>query len=72
MRFRTGVLFAAGLTLWGCGPPEIVPMTPPGVSAPRVVNEDEEAQAIGERKAQGAIAPPTPPPASKSDTAKPQ
>ena len=50
-------LIAAGLlTTWGCGPPEITQALPPGME-PMIeeVPEGQEAQALGEQQAMGAI-----------------
>ncbi|MEO6807918.1 MAG: FKBP-type peptidyl-prolyl cis-trans isomerase [Isosphaeraceae bacterium] len=47
----TGVALAAlGLAVWGCGPPEVAPVAPPGIELSRItVHGDEEAaEAIGE------------------------
>lgn len=49
--YLTGVALAAlGLAVWGCGPPEVAPVAPPGVELSRItVHDDEEAaEAIGE------------------------
>ena len=48
-------LLGLGWMLGGCGPAEIVPMTPPGVPYQRVVTDTMDAE--GESKARGTIAP---------------
>lgn len=55
---RLGILGVLGLATWGCGPPVIVPMTPPGVSLPRVVPADP-AESLGESRSARAAAPAT-------------
>ena len=54
MRSRKGrALAALGLAVAGCGPPEIVPMTPPGVPYRRIAAEGMEAE--GEQRNKGVI-----------------
>lgn len=53
MRRRLGILSVLGLTVWGCGPPEIAPMTPPGVAFPRAT--EEAAEALGETMSRGNV-----------------
>ena len=56
MRSRNAVaLGVLGLTIAGCGPAEIVPMTPPGVAYRRVLSEGMDAE--GEQRNRAAIRP---------------
>lgn len=56
MRLRLGFAGLVCLASWGCNePPEIGPMTPPGVTFPRVV--DEGSEALGEKLSQGTVQP---------------
>lgn len=74
----TGVALAAlGLAVWGCGPPEVAPVAPPGIELSRItVHDDEEAaEAIGETaqlQHAGPAEPPEPgrdsPPTAKGET----
>lgn len=51
--------------VWGCGPPEIMPATPPGIQLTRVtVAEGEAAEALGEAAALGTVQQPTAAPAA--------
>jgi hypothetical protein len=62
-RRRLGMLALLGLSTWGCGPAEIVPMTPPGVPYHRVVAEGMEAE--GESKNRSGVRPTTAPDGTK-------
>jgi hypothetical protein len=52
---RLGYLSVVGFLALGCSPPEVAPMTPPGVTFPRV--QEEGAEALGEKLSQGTIQP---------------
>jgi len=52
---RLGYLSVVGFLALGCSPPEVAPMTPPGVAFPRV--QDEGSEALGEKLSQGTIQP---------------
>lgn len=54
-------LVAVGLATWGCGPPEVTQALPPGAVARQEIPEDQQAQALGEQQAMGAIQQPTGP-----------
>lgn len=56
MRHRNAIALGLfGLGFIGCGPAEIVPMTPPGVAYKKVVGEGMEAE--GEQRNKGTIRP---------------
>ncbi len=45
MRRRLGslsILSILGLATWGCGPPQVIPMTPPGVTYKKVEKDKME------------------------------
>lgn len=63
-RRRFGMLALLGLSAWGCGPAEMVPMTPPGVPYHRVITDTMDAE--GESKNHG-----TPRNATAPDGTKP-
>ena len=52
-RMRLAMLGLLGLSAWGCGPAEFVPMTPPGVPLQRVSTDTMEAE--GESKIRGGV-----------------
>ncbi len=52
---RLGYLSFFGFVIAGCSPPEVAPMTPPGVAFPRT--QDEGAEALGEKLSQGTVQP---------------
>lgn len=54
-RRRWGTLAILGLSITGCGKPEIVPMTPPGVAYRKVSTDVMEAE--GEERTRGASRP---------------
>lgn len=58
MSFWKRAAVGTALAAWGCGPPEIVPVAPPGLESGREVPEKEEdaAQAIGEARTNAALA----------------
>ena len=47
------ILSVLGLAIWGCGPPQVVPMTPPGMTYQRVATDVMEAQ--GEVQSRGSV-----------------
>jgi peptidylprolyl isomerase len=66
MRLRDWAAAAvAAVAAWGCGPPEMVPVMPPGIEVrqitPEKIPEDEAAQALGEARGTTpeTVAPPT-------------
>lgn len=44
-----------GALVWGCGPPEVVPVVMPGSRQIPVIPEGEAAEALGEQMAQGTV-----------------
>ena len=52
-RRRFGMLALLGLSAWGCGPAEMVPMTPPGVAYRPATTDTMDAE--GESKNRGAV-----------------
>ena len=50
---RLGMLALLGLSAWGCGPAEMVPMTPPGVLFRPVSTDTMDAE--GESKNRGTV-----------------
>lgn len=50
---------ALSLFVWGCGPPEMVPVVLPGSKRIVVIPEHEQGVALGEQMQRGAIQPPT-------------
>lgn len=60
-----------GLGVWGCGPPEIVPVVMPGSKPLVVIPESEQAEALGEQQARGTVQPPTQGGASSIPLAEP-
>ena len=54
-RRRLGALAALSLAIGGCGKPEIVPMTPPGVAFRKMSSDTMEAE--GEERSRGANRP---------------
>ncbi len=54
-------LLVLGFAVWGCGPPEVVEVVLPGTKPEIVIPEGEQAEALGEQAAMGAVQPPTPP-----------
>lgn len=59
MTKRNWVLGVLGLSIWGCGPPQIVQTVPPGTELHRAVREGDEGDALGEQGAHGEIQAPT-------------
>jgi hypothetical protein len=71
-RRRLRVMAALAITIGGCGPAEIVPMTPPGIPLRKMAGEGMESE--GEERSRGATRPvnQTPegsPPATKAGPA---
>ena len=62
-RRRLGMLALLGLSAWGCGPADIVPMTPPGVAYRRPTTEGMDAE--GESKNRANIRPSSAPDGTK-------
>jgi FKBP-type peptidyl-prolyl cis-trans isomerase len=55
MKFRTALVGLSLSLAWGCGQPDIIPATPPGVELPRIeLTESEQAVANGEGGMPGA------------------
>ncbi len=52
-RRRFGMLALLGLSTWGCGPAEMVPMTPPGVTFRPASTDTMDAE--GESKNRGSV-----------------
>lgn len=56
MRGRAGWLCVLGLATWGCGPPQVVPMLPPGyVAPPAATPESGGMEAEGEVRSRGVM-----------------
>ena len=58
MRRWLGILCVGGLAGLGCEKPEMIPMTPPGISPMRTMANEEAAEAVGEQNSRGVV--PTP------------
>ena len=54
-RRRLRVMAALAITIGGCGPAEIVPMTPPGIPLRKLAAEGMESE--GEERSRGASRP---------------
>lgn len=66
-RRRLGMLAALAMTIGGCGPAEIVPMTPPGIPLRKLAAQGMESE--GEERTRGANRPVNQTPeSSKLDT----
>ena len=63
MRRRLGILGLLGGLVAGCNPPDVAPMTPPGVQLPTV--QDEGSEALGENLSQGTVQPSNEAPGSR-------
>ncbi len=79
MRLRRLAYTALALAAWGCGPPEVVPVGPPGIEyrelVPEEIPEDQAAEALGEMRTSlqaeaSADAPATIPPAEPTEVGK--
>lgn len=57
MSSRIWLVGFIALAAWGCGPPEAVPIIPPGVEIPppRTGNDENAAAALGEQRAQPSV-----------------
>ncbi|MDB5349429.1 MAG: hypothetical protein JWN86_676 [Planctomycetota bacterium] len=68
MRRRLGalsLLSVLGLAIWGCGPPQVVPMTPPGIVYQKPP-ASEEMGAMGEVQSRATVQPANTAPISPS------
>lgn len=73
MSWRIWAASAATLAAWGCGPPEIIPVAPPGMAYEQVqpeVSEEDAAQALGESRT--ALTPRIMPPADPTPPGEPR